>query len=70
MLHGSESFSRAVALKVPCPRCGGELAAERDCRRAYLRCTFCNAQYNPSQFLDQMDEDFDEAFARMPVDRL
>jgi|GEM_PF-1598250 transcription initiation factor IIE alpha subunit len=30
MLHGSASFSKAVALKVACPRCGGELQAERD----------------------------------------
>jgi len=30
MLHGSAPFSRAVALKVPCPRCGGDLVAERD----------------------------------------
>jgi transcription initiation factor IIE alpha subunit len=30
MLHGAMPFSRAVALKTPCPRCGGELEAERD----------------------------------------
>jgi len=70
MLHGSASFSKAVALKVACPRCGGELQAERDWRRAYLRCKFCSAQYHPAQFLAQMDDDFDDAFAGMPLDRL
>jgi len=35
-----------------------------------LRCGVCGAQFNPSQFLEVMDEDFERVFGGMPLDRL
>ncbi|MFZ5812495.1 MAG: dual CXXC motif small (seleno)protein [Thermodesulfobacteriota bacterium] len=35
-----------------------------------MRCGSCGAQYDPARFLDEMDEEFDQAFAGMPLDRL
>jgi tRNA(Ile2) C34 agmatinyltransferase TiaS len=56
--------------KSRCARCGEPLALTRSCSRAYLRCVSCGAAFNLADYLNEMDEDFDEAYANVPMDRL
>jgi hypothetical protein len=51
-------------------RVAAETQGGQKLTRAFLRCGSCGAQYDPARFLDEMDEEFDQAFAGMPLDRL
>jgi len=35
-----------------------------------LRCGSCGATFNLIDYVNEMDEDFDEAYAHVPLDRL
>jgi len=35
-----------------------------------LRCGSCGASFNLTDFVEHMDDDFDEAYANVPMDRL
>ncbi len=63
------SFSPKTG-KSKCARCGGALTLSRSCLTAYLQCPACGARYALTDFVKDMDEDFDEAYANIPMDRL
>ncbi|WP_425387484.1 dual CXXC motif small (seleno)protein [Desulfovibrio inopinatus] len=35
-----------------------------------MRCRACGRQYPLSRFLDEMDDEFEDAFANVPLNRL
>jgi len=63
------SFSPRTG-KAKCSRCGGQLTLSRSCLTAFLRCPSCGTRFELADFVKDMDEDFDEAYANIPMDRL
>jgi transcription elongation factor Elf1 len=56
--------------RLSCPACSGRLALDRLCTRAVLRCKSCGATYPLESFTDMMDEDWEEFYAGVPLDRM
>lgn len=62
-------FAPATA-KATCPQCGKQLTYERTCLQIMLSCHACGKQFDPARFVEQLDDDFDEAYANVPLDRM
>ncbi|WP_428564123.1 MAG: dual CXXC motif small (seleno)protein [Solidesulfovibrio sp. DCME] len=62
-------FTPATA-KAACPQCGQRLTYERSCLRIMLTCHACGREFDPARFVDELDDDFDEAYANVPLDRM
>ncbi|EFL50670.1 conserved hypothetical protein [Solidesulfovibrio fructosivorans JJ]] len=68
------AFSRVrfspTEAKVTCPNCGKHLTYERSCLRIMLTCHACGKEFDPAGLVDQLDDDFDEVYANVPLDRM
>ncbi len=68
------AFSRIkfqpTAANVDCPHCGRSLTYERTCLRIMLTCHGCGREFDPARFASQLDDDFDEAYANVPLNRM
>lgn len=68
------AFSRIkfqpTAANVDCPHCGRSLTYERTCLRIMLTCHGCGKEFDPARFVSQLDDDFDEAYANVPLNRM
>ncbi|WP_029898132.1 dual CXXC motif small (seleno)protein [Desulfohalovibrio reitneri] len=55
--------------RAACPRCQGKLAPARTCARAYLRCADCGRREEITDHVPELDDDFEEQMANLPLDR-
>ena len=55
---------------VACSHCGKQLTYERTCLHIMLTCHACGKEFDPSRFVAELDDDFDEAYANVPLDRM
>jgi len=63
-------FEPSTAKGLVCPQCGQALTFDRTCLRAMLTCHSCGKEFDPAQFVDQLDDDFEEAYADIPINRM
>ena len=63
-------FQPATAKTLACPHCGRHLTYERTCLHVMLTCHGCGKEFDPSRFVDQLDDDFEEAYANIPMNRM
>jgi predicted amidophosphoribosyltransferase len=61
---------RPTETKVACPGCGKQLTYERSCLRIMLTCHGCGREFDPADYVDQLDDDFDAVYANVPLDRM
>jgi hypothetical protein len=64
------TFEPSMPKGLACPICGGALTFERTCLRAMLTCQACGKDFDPARFVDQLDDDFEEAYANIPINRM
>ena len=62
-------FQPATA-KLACPECGQALTFDRTCLRIMLSCHGCGREFDPARFAAELDDDFDEAYANVPLNRM
>jgi uncharacterized protein (DUF983 family) len=63
-------FEPATAKGLTCPHCGRPMTYERSCLRVMLACHACGREYDPARFVAELDDDFEEAYANIPLDRM
>lgn len=66
----ASGFRPAEATGIRCPDCGHALNFNRSCTQPLIVCAGCGASFDPIRFLDQLDDDFDEVYADVPMDRM
>jgi hypothetical protein len=70
MAFSRVKFTPKAAQGLPCPDCGRSLTFTRSCVRAMFVCDGCGASFDPSRFVDRLGEDFEEAYADVPLNRM
>lgn len=53
-----------------CDKCGLDLTAHRGCREVSLRCPSCGTTYELTEYVEKMDEEFEEEMGFVPMDRI
>jgi len=66
----SVSPSPQVRKSPVCTRCGGSLRPGHRCTRALLRCVRCQSVYGLEDFADLIEDDWEEFYANIPVNRM
>ena len=64
------TFEPTTAKKLVCPTCGGGLTYDRTCLTVMLTCRGCGGSFDPARFVADLDDDFDEAYANVPLNRM
>ncbi|MHC1712733.1 MAG: dual CXXC motif small (seleno)protein [Solidesulfovibrio sp.] len=70
MAFSRVTFEPSMAKGLTCPSCNGPLTFERTCLHAMLTCKSCRKDYDPALFVEQLDDDFEEAYANIPMNRM
>ncbi|MGD9609515.1 MAG: dual CXXC motif small (seleno)protein [Desulfovibrionaceae bacterium] len=70
MAFSRVKFTPKAAQGLFCPDCGHLLTFTRSCVRAMFVCDGCGKSFDPSRFVDRLDEDFEEAYADVPINRM
>ncbi|MHC1790858.1 dual CXXC motif small (seleno)protein [Solidesulfovibrio sp.] len=63
-------FEPTTAKGIACPTCGGRLTYDRTCLTVMLACQGCHGTFDPARFAADLDDDFDEAYANVPLNRM
>lgn len=70
MTFSRTRFTPTEAKGLACPKCGQHLVYTRSCVRAMIVCDACGASFDPAAFVAQLDDDFEEAYANVPLNRM
>jgi len=63
-------FESTTAKGLTCPDCGKELTFDRTCLKAMLTCRACGREFDPARFVAELEDDFEEAYANITIDRM
>jgi uncharacterized Zn finger protein len=55
---------------VPCPDCSGDMRVARSCHEVWYECQDCGSRHEIPEVVSQLDDDFDEDVAFVPLDRM
>lgn len=56
---------------IPCPDCAaGRMHVARSCHEVWYECQQCGSRHEVSELIDQLDDEFDEDVAFVPMDRM
>lgn len=63
-------FTPSTAKSLTCPQCGQALTYGRTCLSVMLSCHACGKTFDPAAFVSDLDDDFEEAYANVPLNRM